>query len=507
MKKKIGMAVVLLAVMGTIMAAAAFVLLHKDSTRVEQNHEAIKQETIENEGKAYASRYKMQVSLDTKKKVLSGTVCATIKNATDEDLNRICVRNWAAAILKGTTLKTEILSAKIGEKNLQITKKEDDSILYLSDGNRLLVPARNFADVVFSFRTEIPKQKNRFGYVRFDGHEMYQLSFCFPSISLYQKGSWNENPYLSDNDETYVNEAADYDVTFLHPKKYTVAATGTECSAQEGTKITGKKLREFAAVVSDDFSRLDAHEGKTAITILAPNYKKNQGYYKYSLRLAKEAVRVFSEKIGEYPFAELKIVHCFFDGAMEYPGLCMIGMPDVKQFRSIEKDSYGALESHVPHEIAHQWFYAAIGNDSYKEPWLDEGFSEFCEDILFPNFANNKLRKKLWGDKYASRKDMDTWFQKIVIPQTTRSKAINGKVSDYQESSEEYSTCVYEGGKLFLYELWKTMGDKTFFEMLQKYYQTYQFRIVTTEDFLSMVRAYGKDENEKVEQIIERYVE
>ena len=505
MKKRIGMAVVLLAVMGTIMAAAAFVLLHKDSTRVEQSRETIKQETIENEGKAYASRYKLQVSLDTKKKVLSGTVCATIKNATDEDLNRICVRNWAAAILKGTTVKTEIYSAKIGKKNLQIKKKEDASVLYLSDANRLLVPAHSFVDVVFSFRTEIPKQKNRFGYVRFDGHEMYQLSFCFPSISLYQKGNWNENPYLGDSDETYVNEAADYDVTFLHPKKYTVAATGTECPAQEGTRITGKKLREFAAVVSDDFCRLDAREGKTDITILAPNYKKNQGYYKYSLRLAKEAVRVFSEKIGEYPFAELKIVHCFFDGAMEYPGLCMIGMPDVKQFRSIEKDSYGALESHVPHEIAHQWFYAAIGNDSYKEPWLDEGFSEFCEDILFPYFANKKLQKKLWGDKYASRKEMDTWFQKIVIPQTTRAKAINGKVSDYQESSVEYSTCVYEGGKLFLYELWKTMGDKTFFEMLQKYYQTYQFRIVTTEDFLSMVRAYGKDE--KVEQIIERYVE
>ena len=141
MKKRIGMAVVLLAVMGMIMAAAAFVLLHKNSTRVEQSHEAIKQETIENEGKAYASRYKMQVSLDTKKKVLSGTVCATIKNATDENLNRICVRNWAAAILKGTTLKTEIFSAKIGEKNLQITKKEDASVLYLSDANRLLVLA------------------------------------------------------------------------------------------------------------------------------------------------------------------------------------------------------------------------------------------------------------------------------------------------------------------------------------------------------------------------------
>ena len=88
------------------------------------------------------------------------------------------------------------------------------------------------------------------------------------------------------------------------------------------------------------------------------------------------------------------MVHCFFDGAMEYPGLCMIGMPDVKEFRNIDKNSFGKLESHVPHEIAHQWFYAAIGNDSYKEPWLDEGFSEFCEDILFP-YAENVVGKQI----------------------------------------------------------------------------------------------------------------
>lgn len=78
---------------------------------------------------------------------------------------------------------------------------------------------------------------------------------------------------------------------------------------------------------------------------------------------------------------------------MEYPGLCMIGMPDVKDFRKINKNSYGGLEAHVPHEIAHQWFYAAIGNDSYKEPWLDEGFCEFCEDVLFPYYANKNYRK------------------------------------------------------------------------------------------------------------------
>jgi len=49
------------------------------------------------------------------------------------------------------------------------------------------------------------------------------------------------------------------------------------------------------------------------------------------------------------------------------------------------------------------------------------------------------------------------------------------------------------------------MGDKTFFQMLHKYYQTYQFQIVTTDDFLKIVRSYGTDK--KLERIIGRYIE
>ena len=77
---------------------------------------------------------------------------------------------------------------------MQIDNIEDASVLYLSDKNRVLAPARECVTVEFSFRTEIPKQKNRFGYISYDGHEMYQLSFCFPCISSYQKGAWNEDP-------------------------------------------------------------------------------------------------------------------------------------------------------------------------------------------------------------------------------------------------------------------------------------------------------------------------
>lgn len=506
MKKKLGIIIGLLVVIGVVVSG--WILAARKTTIVEPKDDvksSTKFERMKNEGKAYADNYQMKVSVDTKNKVLSGTVLASVKNATAVNLKNICIRNWAAAILKGKKNKTEITSAKIGNRLLKIQGKDDKSLLYLSDRNEVLLPALRRVNVEFSFRTEIPKQKNRFGYAAFDGNEMYQLSFCFPSISLYQGDHWNENPYVGDSDETYVNEVADYDVTFIHPSDYTVVATGAECLVSNGTRITGKDLREFAIVVSDKVCKFSDKEGKIKISVWGPDYVKNRKYYQYSLQLAKEAIRIFSEKIGPCPFSEVKVVHCFFGGAMEYPGLCMIGMPDVKNFRKLNKDSYGDLESHVPHEIAHQWFYAAIGNDSYREPWLDEGFSEFCEDILFPYYADVKLQKKMQSNKFMSGKEIDQWLQKTVIPQSMRTKPINRKVIDYQDSPDEYSTCVYEGGKLFIYELWKVMGDKTFFKMLQNYYQKYQFQIVTTNDFLAMVRKY--QDGEKVERIIRKYVD
>ena len=33
----------------------------------------------------------------------------------------------------------------------------------------------------------------------------------------------------------------------------------------------------------------------------------------------------------------------------------------------------------VPHETAHQWFYALAGNDQYRDPWLSEGLATFAQ--------------------------------------------------------------------------------------------------------------------------------
>ncbi len=50
------------------------------------------------------------------------------------------------------------------------------------------------------------------------------------------------------------------------------SARSTLCRMEQ--RLPAKKLREFAAVLSDDFCRLDAKTGSTTISILGPNYEK-----------------------------------------------------------------------------------------------------------------------------------------------------------------------------------------------------------------------------------------
>lgn len=456
-------------------------------------------------GKAYASRYTCRVSLDTEKKILSGTICATIQNNTKDPLKTVCLRNWASAILpKKQRKNTRLWDVRIGNTPLTLDTKGDGSILYASAGDQVLLAPGSQTELTFSFRTKIPQKADRFGYTIHDNKQLYQLTFCFPGVSLYQKGAWNENPYMGDNCESYITETADYDVWLSHPASFTAAATGISEKVSERTHITGKNLREFAVILSDSFYKLEEKTGDITISCYGLDYKANKAYYQYSLDLAKEAVELFSEKIGTYPFPQLTLVHGFMDSAMEYPGLCLIGMPDVKDYSHITKNHFSDLNAHVPHEIAHQWFYAAVGNDSYKEPWLDEGISEFCEGILFPYYADRTWQRTVWKNQFSSKKQFFHWMNDVVLPQTARSLPINYDLSAYQKRSNTYSECVYEGGKLFLYELWQKMGDDMFFQMLHKYYETYRFKLATTQDFLAIARSFRNDA--AINEIIHRYI-
>lgn len=457
----------------------------------------------------HATNYEMKLSLDIDKKRLSGNSKIQIKNNTNEETDHVVLRNYSATALTGKNKGDSFLSNfKDANGNALSSLVEDDKSVIRVDLLKPLKPNEEIA-ITFDFQTDIPKVKNRFGYTEYDDNLIFQLSFCFPSLSIYENGEWNKNPFILSGAEPNYTTVSNYSVSIKVPIDYTVIATGVETKNESNEyTVTGTHLREFAMVIGNNLIKSSVSYNGIKISNYYYDYGGNEKYNNYSLKTATESFELYSNLIGDYPYEELDIISVFMEGAMEYSGLLMIGYPDTapEELKLLDEGyHYEHIKSHISHEVAHQWFYSVIGNDPYNEPWLDESFAEFLEAFVFPISGASVLEEMESDLNTGLPLQTHTAFYKMkdaMLEQLPINKFINLPYDSYNK--DEYSHYVYQSGAFFLYELEQSMGEAKFFSMLQNYYKKYRFSEVTTKDFFEFVQLY--DSSEKTEKIMERYL-
>ncbi|GAA1380088.1 M1 family metallopeptidase [Pseudonocardia kongjuensis] len=76
--------------------------------------------------------------------------------------------------------------------------------------------------------------------------------------------------------------------------------------------------------------------------------------------------------LGPHPYPDLwlTIVPTQSDG---------VEFPTHLQFGDVDDDTRSALTAH---ELAHMWFYALVGNDQGRDPWLDESFATWAQAVV-----------------------------------------------------------------------------------------------------------------------------
>lgn len=460
----------------------------------------------------YATDYEMKLTLDIDKKTLSGNSKIKIKNNTDDELDHIILRNYSVDSFKDKNDgKSSLSNFKDENGNTLKSFIEDNETIVRVELSEKLKPDQEIV-ISFDFQSDIPKTKSRFGYAEYDNNLIFQLSFCFPSLSIYEDGKWNKNPYILSSAESNYTTVSNYSVSINIPEDYVIIATGTETKDNNNNyTITGNNLREFAMVVGNNLEKSSDTYNGIEINNYYYNYSGNQKYNDYSLKIAKESLKLFSNLIGDYPYEELDIVHVFIETGMEYPGLVMIGYPDIdpKSLKNIDSHKpYTHITETISHEVAHQWFYSIIGNDPYNEPWLDEAFAEFFEDFVFPISGAEVI------EEIMSQQDPNTGIplqthtdlyklKNSMSEQLSVKRFINLPYDNYKK--DDYSVSVYFNGSFFLFELEQLMGEEKFFSMLQNYYKKYKFSEVKTEDFLEFVKLY--DNSDEIKKIINKYIQ
>lgn len=324
----------------------------------------------------------MDLKLDTKRNCLSEKVTIQVKNATNRRVKRLYFRNIAESVLaydrenypekENAKLKSKILSVKVGGKKQKVHYKKDRSVFYVDLGSRALNKGKTLR-VTIRVKTDIPLRDDRFGYHKNQDGTLYNLSFCYPYLAPNRDGVWNMDPYFDDG-ETRASEVTDYRVTFSAPESYTVAATGKHRTKKGITAIQAKKIRDFAIVCCDHMKKESFRvKGITVNSYYLPGtYQKR--YRTISKMVARDTITLLTEQIGALPYKQLDMAPCYFGfgfGGMEFPSLVMNNATAYhgKGTTSAQYDPV-SLQEVVAHEVSHQWFYAAVGNDEYKEGWL-----------------------------------------------------------------------------------------------------------------------------------------
>lgn len=97
-------------------------------------------------------------------------------------------------------------------------------------------------------------------------------------------------------------------------------------------------------------------------------------------RHTRAALRDFSAKVGSYPYGRLAVAEVPAGSGMESPAHIWIS------------STAGAsrLRHIVVHEVAHQWFYGAVGNNQATSPFVDEAVSEFLTRNMLSTFRGSE---------------------------------------------------------------------------------------------------------------------
>jgi len=306
------------------------------------------------------------------------------------------------------------------------------------------------------------------------------------SESAFNAGNWHPvlAPYHAEKGwvvtpwhpvgDPYVTDMGNYVVEIHTSPDVTVVGPGTlESSPDQGRwHFTTPGIRTFAFAASHRYK--SATETAYGTTVASYYYPEHQITGQLALANAAAAVRLFSDLYGPYPYPDLRIAETDFSGGQEFSGFMLFGSGTHQGYLDAGGGPRTIFFTLIPHETAHQWWYGVVGNDQAREPWLDEAFAKYSEQLFYEHF-------------YPEHAD---WRWAWMGMASRQPAPVNVTIYDYN-SSQTYKDRVYLTGALLLAQLRQALGDETFFDLLQTHYRQGANRIATIDEFLALLEQFG----------------
>ncbi len=347
------------------------------------------------------------------------------------------------------------------------------------------------ADLTLTYTANVPTQPDQ-GYNIFSASDdTIALAGFYPAIAVYDETGWDMDAPPSYGDATYLDTSL-YRVKFTLPEQMVVAASGSlseRVSNGDGTQtqtLVSGPMRDFYLVARANCLKTSEVVDGTRVNSYYPPILESGG--KLALRYAADALRVYNQRFGPYPYAEFDVVATpTTAGGVEYPGIVVVA-------QNLYDRPGGFFEQATVHEVAHQWWYGLVGNDQVDHPWLDESLTNYStvfywETTEGPATAQEIIDTLFLGPyEYAKEQDQD--------------RAVIGPVAEF--SMGEYGVFVYGKGPLFFNALRQEVGDGTYFKIMQSYYSEYKYKVARPSDLMAVIeRISGRN----VEPLVETWLQ
>jgi len=183
------------------------------------------------------------------------------------------------------------------------------------------------------------------------------------------------------------------------------------------------------------------------------------------LSVTPQAIGIYADLFGEYPFLREKYGHSIFPwgGAMEHQNNTSYGAPLIT--------GYHWYDWIVAHELGHMWFGDMITCDIWPDIWMNEGFASYLE--------------ALWTEALSGHDAYLNYMRN------------NNGVSDpsgpiYDPNPLFDPNTVYSKGSWVLHMLRGVMGDDAFFQGMYSYanHPDHQYGTITTRQFQHLMEEF-----------------
>jgi aminopeptidase N len=226
-------------------------------------------------------------------------------------------------------------------------------------------------------------------------------------------------------------------------------------------------LRDFPLVLLDGTV---APRSATAsgVTIRAWYTPRHEEASAITLDRGVVSVDTYTALFGPLPFPCVDIVEAPLQrvAGVECSGLFLVAA----DYAASPRDPF--FDVIVSHEMAHQWFYAAVGNDPTEAPWLDESLATFASNVFLSLAVSD-------GAARSERAQWATAYQHALL--SAPDLRVTSPLYAFRDSGT-YSAFAYSGGAHELDALRKALGDDAFFRGLAAYYQNNLGRIAVGFD-------------------------